>query len=90
MAVTLSLGVAAVVIALRVTVRALRRGMTFNLGWWSFTFPVGTLSLGLFAFGATVRAEPLLWAAAAVCACLFGTVGLCLVRSARFWVTGRL
>lgn len=88
--VTLALGAAAVAIALRVTVRALRRGMTFNLGWWSFTFPVGTLSLGLFAFGTTVQAAWLLWAAAAVCACLFGTVSLCLVRSARFWVTGRL
>ncbi|MCJ8503455.1 TDT family transporter [Kocuria flava] len=89
-AVTLILGAAAVAIALRVTVSALRRGMTFSLGWWSFTFPVGTLSLGLFAFGTTLQASWLLWAAAAVCACLTGTVGMCLVRSARFWVTGRL
>lgn len=85
----LSLGAVAAGVALRVTAGALRRGMTFSLGWWSFTFPVGTMSLGLLALGTTLGAPWLLWASAAVCACLAGTVGLCLVRSARLWTTGR-
>ncbi|MFF8954748.1 C4-dicarboxylate ABC transporter [Streptomyces sp. NPDC014894] len=29
------------------TVRALRLGMPFSLGWWAFTFPVGTCVTGL-------------------------------------------
>lgn len=40
--------------ALRITSRALRRGMTSGLGGWSFSFPVGTMSLGLSAFGTPV------------------------------------
>ncbi|MYV55894.1 C4-dicarboxylate ABC transporter, partial [Streptomyces sp. SID3212] len=27
-------------------VRALRRGMPFSLGWWAFTFPIGTCVTG--------------------------------------------
>ena len=88
--VALCSGVAAAGVALRVTVGALRRGMTFSLGWWSFTFPVGTMSLGVFAFGATLDAPWLAGVSAVICACLAATVGLCLVRSARFWATGRL
>jgi tellurite resistance protein TehA-like permease len=85
----LSLGAVAAIVALRVTAGALRRGMTFSLSWWSFTFPVGTMSLGLLALGTTLGAPWLLGASAAVCACLAGTVGLCLVRSVRLWRTGR-
>jgi tellurite resistance protein TehA-like permease len=85
----LSLGAVAAGVALRVTAGALRRGMTFSLSWWSFTFPVGTMSLGLLALGTTLGAPWLLGASAAVCACLAGTVGLCLVRSVRLWRTGR-
>lgn len=33
------------------TVRALRRGMPFTLGWWAFTFPVGTCVTGAAALG---------------------------------------
>ncbi|MEU5403012.1 TDT family transporter [Streptomyces sp. NPDC005963] len=32
-------------------VRALRRGMPFTLGWWAFTFPVGTCVTGAAALG---------------------------------------
>ncbi|MDO4909833.1 MAG: TDT family transporter [Corynebacterium sp.] len=30
-----------------ITLRTLRMGMPFNLTWWSFTFPVGTVTTGL-------------------------------------------
>jgi C4-dicarboxylate transporter/malic acid transport protein len=33
-------------LALVTTVSAMRSGMPFTLGWWSFTFPVGTLTAG--------------------------------------------
>lgn len=53
------------VLAIVATVRAWRVEMSFNLGWWAFTFPVGVLIAGsdalytatgaaLFAVGATV------------------------------------
>lgn len=31
--------------ALLITVRYLRDGIPFNLGWWGFTFPLGVYSL---------------------------------------------
>lgn len=34
-----------------VTVLALRKGLTFSLGWWSFTFPIGACAAGADAFG---------------------------------------
>lgn len=34
-----------------VTTRAFRRGLTFTMSWWSFTFPVGACAVGMGAFG---------------------------------------
>ncbi|CAM3035032.1 TDT family transporter [Prescottella defluvii] len=34
-----------------VTARAFRRGLTFTMSWWSFTFPVGACAVGMGAFG---------------------------------------
>ena len=34
-----------------VTIHALRRGLDFSLGWWSFTFPIGACAVGANAFG---------------------------------------
>lgn len=33
-------------LAASLTVRAIRAGLTFDLTWWSFTFPVGTMVTG--------------------------------------------
>jgi len=32
-------------LALAVTIRYLREGMPFNIGWWGFTFPLGVFSV---------------------------------------------
>lgn len=78
----------AMFVALRVTLRALRAGMTFTLGWWSFTFPVGTMALGALTFGDTVDSAALLGLGIALTVALVGTVSLCLTRSVRYWFTG--
>jgi len=61
--------------------------MVFGLGWWSFTFPIGTMSLGLSAFGTTLDAAWLHGASAMVWIILSGTVALCLMHSVRLWTT---
>lgn len=88
-AVALLLGAVAAAVALRVTVRALRRGLRFSPAWWSFTFPAGAMGLGVSALGTTLGASWLIAVSAGICAGLAGTVGLCLVCSARCWLTGR-
>lgn len=47
------LGAAALwtLLATVMTVRALRAGMPFGLGWWSFTFPIGVTCTGAAAVG---------------------------------------
>jgi len=35
--------------AIVLTLRAVRRGIPFTLGWWAFTFPVGVLTAGTVA-----------------------------------------
>lgn len=41
-------------IALLVTLRQLRRGLPFNLGWWAFTFPLGVHAVATLKIGALV------------------------------------
>jgi len=36
-------------IALLTTVRSIRSGVSFNLGWWGFTFPIGVYSVATLA-----------------------------------------
>jgi tellurite resistance protein TehA-like permease len=36
-------------LALLTTLRHLRDGMPFNIGWWGFTFPIGVYSLATLA-----------------------------------------
>ncbi|EJM83524.1 tellurite resistance protein-like permease, partial [Pseudomonas sp. GM67] len=42
-------------IALLITVRYLRAGIPFNLGWWGFTFPLGVYSLATLKLGSTLN-----------------------------------
>ncbi len=39
-------GVYWLLMAIALTIRATRKGLPFNLGWWAFTFPVGVLVAG--------------------------------------------
>lgn len=43
------IGIWWVIIAVLLTVRYLREGMTFNMGWWGFTFPLGVFTAATFA-----------------------------------------
>jgi C4-dicarboxylate transporter/malic acid transport protein len=42
-------------IALLITVRYLRVGIPFNLGWWGFTFPLGVYSLATLKLASTLN-----------------------------------
>lgn len=46
-----SVGAGMFALAVVLTVRAARAGLTFTLTWWSFTFPVGTCVTGATALG---------------------------------------
>jgi tellurite resistance protein TehA-like permease len=52
------------------TVRASRQGLPFDLGWWSFTFPVGTCVTGLSALATRIDLPVLTGAAAVGFLCL--------------------
>ncbi|NVZ62008.1 TDT family transporter [Pseudomonas gingeri] len=41
--------------AVLITLRYLRRGIPFNLGWWGFTFPLGVYSLATLKLGSTLH-----------------------------------
>ena len=60
-------GVYWLAMALAVTIRAASKKMPFTLGWWAFTFPVGTLTAGSYALASTTHAP------------IFGFVGLALL-----------
>ncbi|MFE0423734.1 C4-dicarboxylate ABC transporter, partial [Streptomyces sp. NPDC058953] len=71
-------------------VRAARRGLPFTLGWWAFTFPVGTCVTG--AAGLAQRTGlTLLWAVAAgLYALLLAAWAVAGLRTVRGLVSGAL
>jgi C4-dicarboxylate transporter/malic acid transport protein len=48
-------GVWWLLMAILITVRYLRNGMPFNLGWWGFTFPLGVFALTTLKLGAVLH-----------------------------------
>ena len=60
-------GVYWLAMALAVTIRAAFEKLPFTLGWWAFTFPVGTLTSGSYGLYAATHAA------------VFGVVGLALL-----------
>ncbi|MFC4996884.1 C4-dicarboxylate ABC transporter [Dactylosporangium cerinum] len=77
-----------------VTAAAMRRGLPFSLGWWSFTFPVGTVVTGMTGVAAQTGSPAAAWLAVTLYAVLVAawitvvsrTVGAKAVRRA---VNGR-
>ena len=62
-------------LAMLKTVRYLREGLPFNLGWWGFTFPLGVYTLATLALARITQLE--------VFAVIGGVLALCL---AALWV----
>lgn len=48
-------GVWWLLMAVMITVRYLRNGIPFNLGWWGFTFPLGVFALTTLKLGAVLQ-----------------------------------
>jgi C4-dicarboxylate transporter/malic acid transport protein len=57
-------------LASAITLRAARAHLPFTLGWWSFTFPVGTVVTGTSELALHTHADFLIWASVALCALL--------------------
>ena len=79
-----------IVLATRLTVRTLRRGMPFALTWWSLTFPVGTFVTGTTQLAKHTALPAFEVAAVVAYVALLGTWGLVAVRTARGSVGGSL
>ena len=79
----LALGVPLAAWAVAMTVRGFRARMPFVPGWWSLTFPIGTLALGSHLLGIGTGLTGYLIAGLACWATLCGTWLLCAVASAR-------
>ncbi|HWH87780.1 MAG TPA: TDT family transporter [Pseudomonas sp.] len=65
--------------ALLITVRYLRDGIPFNLGWWGFTFPLGVYSLATLKLASTLNLTFF---------CVFGTV-LVILLAAMWLIVGK-
>jgi tellurite resistance protein TehA-like permease len=44
-------------LAVLITLRYLRDGIPFNLGWWGFTFPLGVFALTTLKLGAVLKLD---------------------------------
>ena len=76
-------GVYWLLMALAVTVRAARYHLPFSLGWWAFTFPVGTLTSGSYGLYAATHAAVFSAVGLMLLALLATTWSLVAVRSLR-------
>lgn len=85
----LSLGVPLAGWAVVMTIRGFRHRMPFVPGWWSLTFPIGTLALGSHLLGVGTGMTVFLAAGVACWLTLCGTWTLCAAASVRA-VLGRI
>jgi tellurite resistance protein TehA-like permease len=86
----LGLGVPLAAWAVAMTVRGFRRRMPFVPGWWSLTFPIGTLALGAHLLGVGSGMTGFLVAGTVLVLVLAGTWTLCAVASVRAVLQGRV
>lgn len=78
-------------LAAALTVHGARRGLSFSLTWWSFTFPIGTCVTGASALAAATGAVVISWLAVALYVLLLGawaTVATNTVRGLRSLLRG--
>jgi C4-dicarboxylate transporter/malic acid transport protein len=69
--------------ALPVTLRYLRRGLSFNLGWWGFTFPLGVFTAAGLWLARLTGFVPLAWTAMALTALLAAIWGIVAAHTLR-------
>ncbi len=55
------LGLWWMLLAIVITLRYIKEGIPFNLGWWGFTFPLGVYALVTLALGATLHMQFFAW-----------------------------
>ena len=77
-------------ITVAVVARTVREGLPFSLGWWSFTFPVGTCVTGASELSVHTGLNAFTVIAAALFLTLLGAWGTAAVNTARHALTGRL
>ena len=77
-------------LAAAITVRAARDRLPFTLGWWSFTFPVGTVVTGTSALALHTHADFLTWASVGLYGLLITAWVTAAGRTAHGALRGRL
>ncbi|MCV7201929.1 C4-dicarboxylate ABC transporter [Mycolicibacterium peregrinum] len=77
-------------LATALTVHGARRGLSFSLTWWSFTFPVGTCVTGASALGVATGAIAISWLAVALYVLLLAAWATVAANTLRGVRTGRL
>jgi C4-dicarboxylate transporter/malic acid transport protein len=77
-------------LAAAITLRTARRHLPFSLTWWSFTFPVGTLTTGTSELALHTHANFLIWASVCLYALLIGAWIATATRTAHASLHGRL
>lgn len=77
-------------LAVALTVHGARRGLSFTLTWWSFTFPVGTCVTGASALGVATGAVAVSGLAVALYALLLGAWATVATQTLKGVVSGRL
>ncbi|EIK98370.1 C4-dicarboxylate transporter/malic acid transport protein [Pseudomonas sp. M47T1] len=70
-------------LAMLITVRYLRSGMPFNLGWWGFIFPLGVYTLATLRLGSVLHLSFFTWCGQGLVACLAMLWALVMTRTVR-------
>ncbi|WP_272477194.1 TDT family transporter [Baekduia alba] len=72
------------------TTQGLRAGMSFNMTWWSYTFPIGTVVTGTSQLAIHLGSDALSWLAVALMALLVAGWAIALAGTARGAILGDL
>ncbi|BBP04265.1 C4-dicarboxylate ABC transporter [Sulfuriferula plumbiphila] len=69
------------VMAVLITLRYIKEGLPFNMGWWGFTFPIGVYSLATLALARSTHLQFFEWAGAFLVVMLTGFWVLVSIRT---------